>query len=198
MIRNDVQVYCCEDVSMIENYDIAISDDTQTYDCHHRLEEELDVTKDELKEMDLYYNRPSCELIFLTRDQHLKIHHGLHPENLENWIKAGGKANKGRKHSEAERQNTSRIMKEYYKTHNHPMTGRKHSEATKELLREKSLNNRPEMTEDILEKLSNGGKRGALVKKCYITESGEEVWMRPSNKAQFHPNWIEKIIVQDE
>ena len=28
--------YCCEDLSLIENYELAINDQTQTWDCHHR------------------------------------------------------------------------------------------------------------------------------------------------------------------
>jgi len=30
--------FCCEDLSLIENYDLAISDTNQTWHCHHRLE----------------------------------------------------------------------------------------------------------------------------------------------------------------
>lgn len=74
MIRNNVQRFCCEDISLIENYDMAISDKTKTWHCHHRLGIELNKSRDELKEMDLYYNRPACELIFLTDVEHKKLH----------------------------------------------------------------------------------------------------------------------------
>ena len=77
-----VKTYCCEDLSKIENYDVAINDKSQTYDCHHRLEthylngEERDIimTHDELITSGIYYNRPASELIFLTRKEHNKVH----------------------------------------------------------------------------------------------------------------------------
>lgn len=65
--------FCDGDISKIENYDKAINDDTQTWDCHHRLEE-LGFTKDELKYLGLYYKIPADELIFLTRQEHIDIH----------------------------------------------------------------------------------------------------------------------------
>ena len=34
--------FCKDDISKIENYDKAIADTTQTYECHHRLELTLD------------------------------------------------------------------------------------------------------------------------------------------------------------
>ena len=40
---------------------------------------------------------------------------------------------------------------------------------------------------------SEAGKKNAKIKKCYIDENGNEVWMRPSNKSQHHPNWKLKI-----
>ena len=32
--------YCCEDLSLIENYALAVADTTQAWDCHHRGNEE--------------------------------------------------------------------------------------------------------------------------------------------------------------
>ena len=32
--------FCCEDPSLIENYALAVADTTQTWDCHHRGNEE--------------------------------------------------------------------------------------------------------------------------------------------------------------
>lgn len=71
---NDLQVYCCDDISQIENYDKAINDNTQTWHCHHKLEIELHKEAKELKEMGLYYNRPAEELIFLTQSEHKSLH----------------------------------------------------------------------------------------------------------------------------
>lgn len=74
--------YCCEDISKIENYDKAITDMTQTWDCHHRLETHnsdgerrlVDISMDELIALDMYWNRPSKELIFLTATDHSRLH----------------------------------------------------------------------------------------------------------------------------
>lgn len=68
--------FCCEDLSLIENYDKAISDTTQTWDCHHRREilpcGRFSVS--DLKKFELYFNRPASEHIFLTRSEHRRLH----------------------------------------------------------------------------------------------------------------------------
>lgn len=70
--------YCRDDISKIENYDKAISDTTQTWDLHHRLEltlyGEYAHNVEELKRMGMYYNRPYFELIFMTHSEHLRMH----------------------------------------------------------------------------------------------------------------------------
>ena len=65
--------YCCEDISLIENYQETIDDTTQMWHCHHRLEENGydSVT---LRKMKRYYQVPASELIFLTPSEHRKIH----------------------------------------------------------------------------------------------------------------------------
>ena len=72
-----VSLFCREDVSKIEGYEEAIKSEEQ-YDCHHRLELHTDgslrFTADSLKKLDLYYNRPASELIFLTRVEHIRLH----------------------------------------------------------------------------------------------------------------------------
>lgn len=72
------QKFCKDDITKIENYDKAIADTTQTWDLHHRLELTLDGefahTTEELKRMDMYYNRPYFELIFLTHSEHCRLH----------------------------------------------------------------------------------------------------------------------------
>lgn len=83
MIReNLVKEYCREDISLIQNYQKAIEDDTQTWHCHHRLEvcdengkeRSLQKSRDELIAENLYYNRPASELIFLTKSEHRSLH----------------------------------------------------------------------------------------------------------------------------
>lgn len=71
-----VKQYCCEDYTKIENYELAIADNT-IWDCHHKLEMKDGInvfTKNELLEQGLYYNRPANELIFITHTEHAKMH----------------------------------------------------------------------------------------------------------------------------
>ena len=86
------QKYCREDISLIENYDKAIADKTQLWDCHHRRESIY--TKAQLIEMGEYYNRPAMELIFLPPKDHMRV---PHIGKTEGWKRAG-KTNSGRKH----------------------------------------------------------------------------------------------------
>ena len=64
--------FCKDDISLIENYDKAIADKTQTWHCHHRRESIF--SKSDLIEIGEYYNRPACELIFLTKSEHIRLH----------------------------------------------------------------------------------------------------------------------------
>ena len=66
--------FCKEDLSKIENYYKAISDDTQTWHCHHRTEIWWNCTKKDLIDNECYYNRKACELIFLTPAEHKSLH----------------------------------------------------------------------------------------------------------------------------
>ena len=68
----NVKKFCKDDISLIENYDKAIEDTTQTWECHHR--RETIYSRSGLKEIGEYYNRPACELIFITPNEHHKLH----------------------------------------------------------------------------------------------------------------------------
>lgn len=65
----------CTTPNLIENYDKAIADKTQTWICHHRLETYtsdgerrfIDIRPEELIALDMYFHRPPNELIFLTK-----------------------------------------------------------------------------------------------------------------------------------
>ena len=71
---NKVKRYCCEDLSLIENYDLAVADQTQKWACHHRKETDEGLSADELKKLGLYWNRPASELIFLPPAEHTRLH----------------------------------------------------------------------------------------------------------------------------
>lgn len=61
----------CRHPKLIENYDKAISDETQTWEVHHK-KEELYSYK-ELIERGEYFDVPPEELIFLTHKDHCNI-----------------------------------------------------------------------------------------------------------------------------
>ena len=67
-----VKAYCSEDISLIENYALAVADTTQIWDCHHR-RESIYSAKD-LIEIGEYWKRPAAELIFLTKAEHTRLH----------------------------------------------------------------------------------------------------------------------------
>lgn len=73
----DPQNLCGDDISKIENYELAKADNFKGWDIHHRLEHELNVTKQDLIDWDIYYDRPADELIYLTRSQHMALHSKL-------------------------------------------------------------------------------------------------------------------------
>lgn len=81
MIRGThAETYCCEDISEIENYELAVNDTEHVWCCHHRLEISNGevVSMEELINRGLYWNRPASELIFLRHDEHSRLH-GNHP-----------------------------------------------------------------------------------------------------------------------
>ena len=71
----------CDRYYEIENYNEAISSD-KFYEVHHRLETHnsdgserlVQINKDELRKLHMYYHRPPEELIFLSRRDHNYIH----------------------------------------------------------------------------------------------------------------------------
>ena len=68
----------CKDYKNIENYERAKADNFKGWHCHHRLEthnsdgkrREVDILAAELKALNMYYNRPASELIFLLASEH--------------------------------------------------------------------------------------------------------------------------------
>ena len=114
MISKQLNIVCkhCE---LVENYDKAASDKTQKWDLHHRLETHFSdgserpsnafLSRNELIALDMYYNRPPEELIFLSRSEHNR----LHSKNTK-WreaLKGHISPNKGKKLSDEIRRKLS-------------------------------------------------------------------------------------------
>ena len=80
-MKNHFERYC-KNYENIENYQKAKTDNFKGWHCHHRLETHnsdgerrlVDITVAELQALDMYYNRPSSELIFLTESEHNSLH----------------------------------------------------------------------------------------------------------------------------
>lgn len=71
----------CKEFEKIENFaEAALS--PEKYDCHHRLETHnsdgekrlVPLSRNELITLDMYYNRPPEELVFLTHSEHSSLH----------------------------------------------------------------------------------------------------------------------------
>lgn len=73
-----VNLYCNGDITLIENYYEAINDPNETWICHHKLEIELQLFSYELIKKNLYFNRPPEELMFIKRNDHMKLHASKH------------------------------------------------------------------------------------------------------------------------
>ena len=161
--------YYCKDYENIENYDKAKADDFKNWEVHHRLEthnsdgerREVDISVEELKALDMYYNRPADELIFLTIYEHSRLHmKGKHlSEETRKKIGAASKGkpawNKGKKmsgefcrkdseshkgeknsfygrhHTEESKRRNSEAHKGKYLGKDNPFYGKTHSEESK-------------------------------------------------------------------
>lgn len=121
MIPQNAYSYCKDDISKIENYEKAVNDNTQMYEIHHRLELTLDGdfahTVDELKRMDMYFNRPYFELVFLTKAEHTALHMKVRPHssiesrNRKKSVEGDKNPFYGKTHSIEFRKNHSKLLK---------------------------------------------------------------------------------------
>lgn len=141
--------FCCEDISLIENYEEAKNDTTHRWVTHHRLEthtsdgerRSVDLSREELKALGMYYNRPASELIFMKNSDHSKLNEGKHRTEEAKRKMAEAKKGKytgedspnyGKHHSEE----AKRKMSEAKKGKPSPNKGKKMSEAQKKKLSE--------------------------------------------------------------
>lgn len=125
----------CRTPELIENYDKAIADTTQTWDCHHRLETHnsdgerrlVDISSSELIALSMYFDRPPEELIFMTELDHKRLHNKGKSRSGETRKKIS-ETLKGHSHSEEAKKKISEANKGKHYTEE---TKRKISEAKK-------------------------------------------------------------------
>lgn len=127
-----IKRFCKDDISLIENYDKAIIDKTQVWHCHHR--RETIFSKSDLIEIGEYYNRPACELIFLTPTDHHRLHR-LGKHHSVEACKKISETKKGEKNPMFGKQLSAKTRKKISETkkgkHHSVETRRKMSEAKK-------------------------------------------------------------------
>lgn len=101
--------FCKDDISMIENYEKAMNDTTQTWHCHHRLETfdgERSRPMQYLMMVNMYFNRPADELIFLTPSEHQRLHHEYNQlHNKQRKPKKRGRRNLNRRKTKVKKEN---------------------------------------------------------------------------------------------
>lgn len=141
MISGNIKKFC-KDYTRIENYEKAIADTTRTWICHHRLETHnsdgerrlVDISRKELKALDMYFDRPPEELIFLTNSEHQILHQKGKNNSMygkyhsEEWKRKMSQLRKGREFgpmSEEQKRKLSEANK-----------GKKHSEETRKRMSE--------------------------------------------------------------
>ena len=176
MIPNTVYDYCCEDISLIENYEAALADTSETeWVCHHKLRIELNKTKEELIEMGLYLNRPACELCLMTLAEHTSLHNSYRigeknplygTQRSQETRKKISEAEKGKYVSQETRQKISKISSKLCKGEGNPMYGKHHSQETRAILSAKRK-----------------------IKYKYLTPEGETRIMDKTNATRYHKDW---------
>ena len=138
-MKKRVFEYYCDDIESVENYEKAKADDFKGWEVHHRLETHnsdgerriVDISHKELKALDMYWHRPSSELIFLTVSDHNTLHHKgkrLSDETKkkiskaskgkpksEEHVKKVAEANKGKHRTEEQKIKLDQLHKEKIK-----------------------------------------------------------------------------------
>lgn len=133
--------YCfCRTPELIENYDKAVNDQSQMWCCHHRLETHnsdgerrlVDISSAELIALDMYYDRPPEELIFLAKSEHIS----LHTKGKLAWNKGTCESGmKGKHHTEEQKRKMSEAHKGKL-AWNKGKKGKHHTEETRKKISE--------------------------------------------------------------
>lgn len=185
--------FCCEDISKIENYDLVKKDNFKGWNIHHRLETHtsdgerrlVDISRKELIALDMYYDRPADELIFLTRKEHTRLHNeyrkGKHrPDETRRKI---SEHHKGKRLSEE----AKRKMSESKKGDKNPMHGKHRSEETKRKISE-ALKGKPS---------PNKGKHLSEETKRKVSEARKGICFSEEHKrkiSEAKKGWHWKVI----
>lgn len=135
---NKISNRYCTNIEDVENYEKAKADNFKGWHLHHRLETHnsdgnlriVSLSRKELIALDMYYNRPANELIYLTKADHSALHAHFTDKNAKKISKTikllwqdpeyrqhmseahkGHTFNRGRVHSKESRQHMSEAHK---------------------------------------------------------------------------------------
>lgn len=102
--------YCYQDISLIENYDKAMADTERVWHCHHRVETIMNCGREELIAQGCYYDRPAHDLVFMTNEDHMRLHMKGKKLSEEHRRKIS-ESERGNKHSEESKRKISESLK---------------------------------------------------------------------------------------
>ena len=105
------QRYCRDDISLIQNYELAIADKTQVWCIHHKLEVQGQFVNsvELLKKCKMYWKRPASELVFLTKAEHNAVHFKGKCQT-EELKRKRGLARRGTKYTAEQRMKISKAL----------------------------------------------------------------------------------------
>lgn len=136
----------CKDIENVENFEKALADDFKGWHCHHRRQTwdsngerlEVDISAAELIALDIYYDVPAEELIFMKHGEHSSLH------------------SKGNQHAKGKHQTeeAKRKNREAHLGKNNPMYGKRHSIESRRKMSEakKSVEAKKRMSEAATER----------------------------------------------
>jgi len=103
MIKRKFERYC-KDITKVENYAKAAEVNFKGWVCHHRMETHRRngkprvtiLSRQDLIDWGIYYNRPASELIFLTKSEHSSLPMSEETKRKMSEARKGNSWNKGK------------------------------------------------------------------------------------------------------